>query len=165
VKKILNIIGSPFNRPQSINLDDFDSNELYNIAKKNKIGLLFLESLAKRHIINELLQIELDKQREIYKTLRITAERAAAILNNTRCRYAIVKSNYPFPATPNDVDLLILGDKDEYRNAIESMKANLFELVGKEEPLEICLHDTTRAKHFDDPLKKFASKDPFDVDK
>ena len=42
------------------------------------------------------------------------------------------------------------------------MKANSFEQVGGEAPLEMCLHDTTRCKH-NDPSNKFTLKDEFDV--
>lgn len=164
VKAILGIIGSPFNNPQNLNLDHFDLTELYDIAKKNKIGFLFLESLAKKKIITERLQYELEKNREIYLTQRLTAERSAFILNKTGCNYAVVKSLYPFPATPNDIDLLILDGNDKYRDAVQSMKNNHFELVGYEAPLEICLHDTRSSNHFDDPKKNFASKDPYDID-
>lgn len=164
VRAVLGVIGSPFNSPQSINLDDHDLTELYDIAQKNKIGFLFLDSLAKKKVINQLLQTELEKNREIHMTQRLTIERTATILNKTGCNYAVVKSYFPFLATPNDVDLLILGGNDQYRIAVEAMKDNYFELVGDEVPLEVCLHDTRSIKHFNDPLKKFASKDPFDID-
>lgn len=164
VKQILNIIGSPFNESCHTDLDHYDLSVLYKVAQKNKIGLLFLESLSEKREINDELQDELNKQRKIHTIHKVTLERAASIMNHSKCKYAIVKSNYPFPATPNDVDLLIVGRKKEYKNAIEAMKSNQFELVGKEEPLEICLHDTTRAKHSYDQGKEFVSKDPFDVD-
>lgn len=163
-RAILGIIGSPFNNVQSLDLERFDLTELYEIAQKNKIGFLFLESLTKAKIINDTLQTELHNLRETYFTQRLTSERAAAILNKTRCNYAVVKSRYPFPATPNDVDLLVLGDDDDYRDAVKSFRDNNFELVGDEAPFEVCLHDSRSTKHFDDPLKKFASKDPFDID-
>lgn len=162
VKTIMRIIGSPFNNPEYTGLDTYDLTELYGIAKKNKIGLLYLESLGTKHI-NDKLCTELNRQREKYNSLRVTNKRAADVLNNSGCKYAIVKSNYPFRTVPNDVDVLILGGNDEYRNAIESMKANYFEPVGGEAPLEMCLHDTTRGKH-NDPSNKFTLKDEFDVD-
>jgi len=164
IKQILNIIGSPFNKPRYNNLDNCDLPSLYKDARKNKIGLLFLESVVKKQEIDNRLTDELSKQREIYKIHNVTVQRAASIINQTKCKYAIVKSNYPFPATPNDVDLLIVDVKEEYRNAINAMESNQFEVIGKEEPLEICLHDAMRARHSDDPRKKFVSKDPFDVD-
>ena len=74
VKNLLNIIGSPFNR-QTLELEESESVELYDIARKNKIGLLFLETLAEKKKINNELQRELDKQREVQKTLLTTAER------------------------------------------------------------------------------------------
>ena len=157
VKIILNIIGSPFNESKNIELVNYA--ELYGIAQKNKIGLLFLESLFTGQIINGL-QSELDKQRLSHNHLRTTAERVGYILNKARCKYAIIKSNFPFPAVPNDVDVLIFGDNEEYNNAIEQMKVNQFEpLTEVEAPLELCLHDTSRAKHIDPMIK-----DPFDVD-
>jgi hypothetical protein len=162
IKIIMNVIGSPFDYPKNKNIDPHDTMELYNIAKKNKIGLFFLESLAKIQMIGGL-STELEKQREKYIRQRITTKRAAYVLNTTQCKYAIVKSNFPFPTVPNDVDLLILGGNEEYRSAIKSMKSNYFKPVGPEAPLEICLHDTTRAEH-NGAFDKFAVKDEFDVD-
>lgn len=162
VKIIMRLIGSPFNNPEDADLDPYGPAELYDVAKKNKIGLLFLESIETKLIDNEL-RLELDKQREKYNTQRITTKRAADVLNNSRCKYAIVKSNYPFRTVPNDVDVLILGGNEEYKGAIESMNLNHFEPVGQEAPLEMCLHDATRGKH-EDPSNKFTKKDEFDVD-
>jgi hypothetical protein len=48
IKTIMKVIGSPFNDPQDIDLDDVITQDLYRIAQKNKIGLFFLESLSKK---------------------------------------------------------------------------------------------------------------------
>jgi hypothetical protein len=166
VKKILYLIGTPFNSPGSMPIDDDTSLlKLYRIAYKNKLGLLFLESVAKQRPLQDVLQDELNKEREKKSTIQRTAQRSATILNYTKLRYAVIKSSYPFPAVPNDVDILILGPSYEYRKAVETMKKNQFVIVGgNEAPLEVCLHDNSRGKHFDDPSKDYASKDPFDVD-
>ena len=161
--EIARIIGSPFNNTRDFFQITYTINELYELAKKNKIGLLFLEGLAKKNLIGHLGE-ELIKQREIRRIQSITAMRAANILNDAGCKYAIVKSNYVFPTTPNDVDLLILGAEREYLRAIDAMKSEDFELVGDEAPLEVCLHDSDRSKHIDDLSKRFPSKDPYDVD-
>ena len=157
VKILLNIIGSPFN-PPILEPNYEDSIELYEIARKNKIGLLFLEKLEEKGKLNNELQLEINKQREAHETLRTTAERAASILNKSDCKYAVVKSKYPFPVVLSDVDILIFGGTKEYKHAIKSMTSSYFELMG-EAPLESMLHDK-RGKHSEESLEK----DPCDVD-
>ena len=130
VKNLLNIIGSPFNR-QTLELEDSESVELYDIARKNKIGLLFLETLAEKKKINNELQRELDKQREVQKTLLTTAERAASILNDSGCKYAVVKSRYPFPVVLSDVDILIFGGTKEYDHTIKLMTNSQLRTYGR----------------------------------
>jgi hypothetical protein len=164
IEKILNIIGSPFNSSQYLHPEDYNSVELFNIAQKNKIGLLFLEALAKQNKLAGELQIELGRQRKINETLQVTMLRAAAILNAAKCKYAVIKSIYPFPATPNDVDILVLGNGSEYKNTIALMKYNYFQLIGKEAPLEVCLHDSSRGRHLINTEESAYVKDPLDVD-
>lgn len=163
VKAVLNIIGTPFNASQTdSNSIDFNFDELYGTAQKNKIGLLFLESLSKQKqeiIPQNSLEAKLNSHIQLHRDLLSTVVRTATILNEIGCKYVVMKSIMPFPAVPNDVDVLILGNNDEYINAIERMKANDFEPLGEEAPLEICLHDSTRGKHVNPSIK-----DPFDVD-
>lgn len=159
IKSILNIIGSPFNKSQNFMLEQSNSHELYKIAQKNKIGLLFLQSLEREHITDDL-EVELGKQIQSYRYQLNTTERAANALNTIQCKYAIIKSIYPFPAVPGDVDILIFGDNKEYGNAIAAMKANYFEPFGEQAPLEESLHDISSGHKHIDPLLK----DPFDVD-
>jgi hypothetical protein len=161
VKALLNIVGSPFDKPH-VDLNHFSFDELYEIAQRNKIGLLFLESLSKQQqeiIPDELLETKLNAQTQLYQHLLSTAVRTATLLNEIECKYAIVKSIMPFHAVPNDVDVLILGNRKDYVSAIEHMKANNFEPIGEEAPLEISLHDSSRAQHVNPWIK-----DPFDVD-
>ena len=155
IKIILNLIGSPFN--DSTNSVSSNPSDLYSVAQKNKIGLLFLESLSHKNIINGL-EDELNKQKKFYLDQRETVTRVAEVLSVIQCKYAIIKSNFPFPAVPNDVDVLILGDDTEYDNAIKHMLNNNFELI-KSDPLEIFLHDARRARHVDPKIKE-----SFDVD-
>ena len=75
IKSIMRLIGSPFNNPENVDLNQNYLLLLYNIAKKNKIGLLFLETLIKIQKIGEL-STELEKQREKFLRQRITAKRA-----------------------------------------------------------------------------------------
>jgi hypothetical protein len=164
IKKILNLIGTPFDLPQEIEVDQLGCVDLYNIARKNKIGLLFLESLEKCQRLPEELIDELNEQRETYKILQATASRVAEILRGVKFKYAIIKSTYPFPAVPNDVDVLIFGNRGEYRSVIDLMKSSNFQLVGVEAPLEACLHDSSRSPPHHLTNYSPATKDPFDVD-
>ncbi len=159
VKRILGAIGSPFNKHQITGLEQYNSHELYKITQKNKIGLLFLQTLDREQIIGDL-KGELNKQTQSYNHLLGTAVRAANILNSTHCRYAVIKSIMPFPAVPGDIDILIFGDRKEYDDAIRSMTANYFENWGVHVPHEEILHDIQRGNRHIDP----AIKDPFDVD-
>ena len=155
VKNILNLIGSPFNS----STDSVSSNliDLYSIAKKNKIGLLFLESLSQKHNINGL-QEELLKQQQSHNDQRDTTERIVEVLNAIQCKYVITKSVFPFPAVPNDVDVLILGDDKEYNNVVKHLLNNNYELL-ETSPVEVSLHDVRRVQHVDKKIK-----DPFDAD-
>jgi hypothetical protein len=164
VKKILNIIGTPFNIPQQIEVDHFGCIDLYNIARRNKIGLLFLESLSRCHSLPKELTDELNKQREIHKILQVTATRVAEIFHTVEYKYAMIKSNYPFSAVPNDIDVLVFGTHNEYRNVINLMKSSNFQLVANEAPLEACLHDSTRSPKHRLAGNSVVVKDPFDVD-
>jgi hypothetical protein len=92
----LNIIGSPFDNSQKVGLThlDFNFNELYEVAQKNKIGLLFLESLCREKQIiidRDELQTKLNDQIQLYKYLLSTAEKAATI----DCKYIYLFVNMP----------------------------------------------------------------------
>jgi len=144
IKMILNIVGTPFNEPNFDGLEKYDVKELYQTAFNNKIGLLFLESLAEKNKIGELT-VELESQRKLKLQQQNTWQRTADVLNKTGCKYVIIKSIFPFPAIPNDVDVLMLGGDKDYRKAIEYLKNDKF-VVLDEAALEINLRDATTAK-------------------
>jgi len=144
IKQILNVIDTAFNEANLDGLENYDIKDLYKIAFKNKIGLLFLESLAEKNKIGELT-VELENQRKLKLQQQNTWQRTADVLNKTGCKYVIIKSIFPFPAIPNDVDVLMLGGDKDYRKAIEYLKNDKF-IVLDEAALEINLRDATTAK-------------------
>jgi hypothetical protein len=158
-RAIAQIIGSPFKNTERQIFSDlpFSVSELYGIAQKNKIGLYFLESLARTGSLGELEE-QLNRERRNYHLLRQTIERAAGILNTSGAVYAVIKSIMPFPAVPNDVDILIFGQALEYRTIVRRMKENGFQILGVA-PLEVCMHDGLQGLHED-----VSTKDPSDVD-
>jgi len=163
IKKLLHIVGTPFNESDGGQEDKNTIYQLYQIAQKNKIGLLFLESLSKIQDLDGL-EPEMKKQKEAFNNIRMTAKRVASVLNESNCKYVMIKSNYVFHAVPSDTDILTFGGKEEYSNALEYMKKNKFKPVEDPVPLESCLHDTSRGSHINDHTLWHASKDPLDAD-
>jgi hypothetical protein len=157
LRVVVRTIGTPFNNAQGNEMHNFNNLDLYDLARRNKIGLLFLESLA-RNGTSEL-EDELIKQRNYFRDLKQTTLRISDILNKTSCVYAIIKSNYSFPAVPNDVDVLIFGSESDYDDAVKVICKNSFEKLD-EAPLESCFHDNLRGVRHENPKVK----DIFDVD-
>ena len=155
--QLLQIIGTPFDEPQVTELSNLEADKLYSIATRNKIGLLFLESLAR---FRSLYSLQSNYEQLLAKYIQLcnTAEHVGSILNMIKCNYAIIKTLMPFHAVPNDVDVLILGDDQEFKSAEKSILDSTFVLLG-EAPLEICFHDLRDGPH-DNP----SVKDPYDVD-
>jgi len=115
--------------------------KLYNHSYKNKIELLFLKSLKKNDLLNDLAE-ELKIQNRRKELQQNTWKRTVDILNQIDCKYAIIKSIFPFDVVPNDVDIIILGNEKEYQNAIEHLQNNNFRLLEKAS-LEANLIDNT----------------------
>ena len=139
-KQILEIIGTPYNEPV-LKTTNLDFMKLYNHAYKNKIELLFLKSLEKNGLLNDLAK-ELKIQNKRKELQQNTWKRTVDVLNQIDCKYAIIKSIFPFDAVPNDVDVIILGNKKEYRKSIEHLQNNDFKLL-EEASLEANLIDNT----------------------
>jgi hypothetical protein len=89
IKKIMNLIGTPFNAPKQIEVDHFGCIDPYNIAKKNKIELLSVEPLSKYHSLPKELADELNKQRQMHEVLQVIA----IYIHAVEYKYAIIKHN------------------------------------------------------------------------
>lgn len=121
--KLIKIIGSPF-ISEDEKLDNCESTELYNIAIKNKIPLLYLQALDHRDELNKLkdkYQKEIDK----YNKFLNTTIKVAKLLNENNINYAIIKTLRPFPYVPGDIDVLILDD-EEHKKAIRILLENRY---------------------------------------
>lgn len=151
----MNIIGSPFNKSRLIN-HNYENQKLYELAGKNKIGLMFLENLSNIDKIGEL-KSSLISERKSHNELRITAQRIGEILGKLECTYAIVKSNYPFPAVPNDVDVLIFDNKG-FQEIVRKVEQEGFFILD-EAPFESWIRDHSRNQS-----KDISDKTPFDID-
>ena len=163
--KLLRTIGSPFISCQEQELPESkdEASKLYDYATKNKIGLVYLESL-KNHGKSEDFGLKLKYREEQKKhTEQIaTAVRISERFNSSSVNYAIFKSIMPFPATPNDVDIIHFGSNAEYEKAVRILPRSEYMEVndaGLTDTSQRMFHDTRECEHVD-PY----TKDVFDID-
>lgn len=161
--KLLRIIGSPFlssEKPLRIKSKK-EAQELYPHAVRNKIGLLYLETLAKQRKLEEFgLSPKYQKERKRHAEQQLTAVRIARLFNTNNIDYVLYKSIIPYPAVPNDVDILHLGSKANYRKAVELILNSDYEKIADvSSPAETEVHDTR-----DGPHTGSQTKDVYDID-
>ena len=161
--RLLKTIGSPFVSEQELPGNKGEALELYAYATKNKIGLLYLEAMKNQGKLEEFqLKSEYEEEQKRHNEQAITARRIAELLNSSGVNYAIFKSIMPFPATPNDVDILHFGSDSEYKRAVEIMlRSNYIEVKGKADAQQCMFHDI-RDGHCPAPHPQ--EKDIYDVD-
>lgn len=127
--RLLRTIGSPFVPVAEMPGDDIETPEIYDLAVKNKIPLLYMETLKQRGKLNKL-KTEYDKEYRRYTEFIEEFTKTAKILNATDVDYAVFKTVRPYPVVPGDVDIVILGGDSEYKKAVELfLKANYKEAV------------------------------------
>jgi len=116
--RLLRIIGSPFITDTGLLVGDVEAPELYDLAIKNKISLLYLEALkAKGRLIK--LKPQYEEARNKYTNFQNALSRAAKILNGNHIDYAIFKTIRPYPEVPGDVDTIILGNESMGKTTID----------------------------------------------
>jgi len=161
--KLLRTIGSPFapEQKQVLLENRSEAVELYDYAIKNKIGLAYLESLKGREKLEEFgLKLKYQEEQKKHNEQEITASRVSELFNSFSVNYAIFKSIMPFPATPNDVDIIHFGSAKEYKKATEIMlHSNYIEIKGQADAEQRMFHDARECGHLD-PHKK----DVYDID-
>lgn len=156
--KLLRTIGSPFAERFESPQDPSEALQLYNHALKNKIGLLYLEGLKEQGRLGEL-ESEYGEQCKKRSKILLTLARAAKLLDSAGIEYVIFKSNMPYPAITNDVDILLLGSDAELGRAAQVMLQSGYKQIGDEAPLEVMFHDSRDVPHADP-----REKDIYDVD-
>jgi hypothetical protein len=117
---LLRIIGSPFGvsgieRP-------IESDELYQYAFKNRLGLLYLSALKEQDKLDKLIQEYEMLDRRAYET-RLTAARVAQVFDTAGIPYVLFKTLRSYPATPNDVDVIFLGPGKQFEDAKGTLRS------------------------------------------
>lgn len=118
--QLLIMIGTPFELGK-VWEEPEESEELYQYAFKNRIGLLYLLALKERDKLNVLIPKYEELDIRARETL-VTAARAAKVLNDVGVNYVIFKTFRPYPATPNDVDIVCIGSNSTYEEALFAVK-------------------------------------------
>ena len=154
--KLLKLIGSPFDSekvaPENCKILNF-----YNISVKNKIELLYLQSLKQLGKLGNLGHIY-EQRKKDYEVFLRTIVRTSNLLKEKGVNAIVFKTLMPFEIIPNDIDMIILDKNAEYNAIIEFMIKNGF-VVFDSVPHCTSLHDMRDIPHVD-PNRK----DPYDVD-
>ena len=160
--KLLRTIGSPFTSDQEPPRSGSEALELYNHATKNKIGLFYLKTLRDRDKLEDFgLELKYQAEQKKHNEQSLTASRIAELFNSFGVNYAIFKSIMPFPATPNDVDIIHFGSDGEYEKAVEVMlQSDYMEVKGQADAEQRMFHDARDGELNPHPHKK----DVYDVD-
>jgi hypothetical protein len=102
-------IGIPGNheRPSSqLRNEDFQS--FLQLAEKNKIPLLFLQTVNCNHNIQLILSHYEDRYKNTLNLITYTAD----LLEKLKVPYTLFKTLKPFPYTPSDIDILLWSDEN-----------------------------------------------------
>src|ERR1035441_1537447 len=118
---LIDLLGSPFADKPPRRFSDEELLEVYDLAFPNRVALLYL-SLHRREIWDSRLEEKYQalKARE-QMTLGVIA-RVAKVLNEWRPdQYVVFKSIKPYPATPNDTDVICLADPLGYEEMYQHL--------------------------------------------
>ena len=138
--QLLQIIGSPF--ALAVNPPDFTHNHkrsLFQLAFENRVELLFLDAIKKFNKVKGLEEEYIKLQERQTMTLSVTAK-ACYHLEASNIPYVVFKSIKPYPATPNDTDILCLGNKEDYKRGLRTFLVAGYKEHGTA-PLQINIYD------------------------
>jgi hypothetical protein len=113
--------------------------ELYQYSVKNRLSLLFLETLKKNEKLNKLKPYYEKESTRYLETLNAVIG-VSQILTNGNLPHAIYKTARPYKATTVDIDLLIFKSQNEYKKAIETLQKAGYKIKGRG-PLSTTLQD------------------------
>ncbi|MBM3210680.1 hypothetical protein FJZ33_00555 [Candidatus Poribacteria bacterium] len=138
--EIIEIIGSPFEKSKFANPDFEKLVDIYDSAFEDRVALLYL-SLYRKPSWNSLLEDMYQKlENRRLETLSVISEICGKL--NAYCPndYVVFKSLKPYPATPNDTDILFLNNKEDFLKTIEYLYSFDYQFHEKA-PLQTTLYD------------------------
>lgn len=118
--ELIKIIGSPYVEEKK-DVEETSLEEIYDRAFADRVALLYLGIHRKEGwspFLEEKYQA-LNSRRE--KTLDVIVTLGNALNDFDINDYAIFKSLKPYPATPNDTDVIIFGDNRKFNAALDCL--------------------------------------------
>lgn len=114
--ELLRTIGSPL---VTLSLPDVEESlEIYEHAVKNKIPLLYMDALKKQGRLNKL-KSEYEQRYTQHLNFRWGAAKVSRVLGDAGIKHVIIKSIKLYPASGGDLDVLVFGKDDSYRQAVK----------------------------------------------
>lgn len=106
-----------------------ESEALFDLAFRNNVEMLYMSQLRTCGRLNRLASAFSEFEERRAKTSECIV-RIARTLAREEIPYAITKSLRPFPAIPNDTDVLYLGPLSDYKRAVAAIEQAGFLPVG-----------------------------------
>lgn len=111
---LFELLGSPFSSTPLKRFSDQDLLDVYDHAFRNRVALLYL-SLHRRQGWDPILEQHYQKLEQRQQSTFSVIVRLALALNKwDPSGYVVFKSIKPYPATPNDTDVICLSDSSRY---------------------------------------------------
>jgi len=104
-------IGSPFISKDQNSVKE--SRILYELAKKNKVGLLYLDAVSKSGRLNDLKK-EYESELLRYNDFLAGMSYVHKIFIEEQLDYVFFKTLRPYPGIGRDADVMVLGQKKAY---------------------------------------------------
>jgi len=118
--ELIKIIGTPYgNQRTSIGVDVLY--KIYEKAFEDRVALLYLTLYRKPEWPKTLKALFVNLETRRKNTLSVISNLANVLNQYCPDEYAVFKSLKPYPATPNDTDVIFFGDKNRFENLIEHL--------------------------------------------
>ena len=98
-----------------------ESLDVFDYAFRNRIALLYLQTLADHGRLDRLGS-QYERLCKRHNNLHCDIRTLTHSLEATGIAYAIVKTLRYYPANPNDIDVVLLGNSDECERATETVE-------------------------------------------
>lgn len=138
--KCVKICGSPFVEKNGTGYTDKELLKIYDYAFPNRVALLYLTLHKKQYWAQQLESLYEKLHHRESMTTDVIAAVADKMNKFDKNSYVIFKSLKPYPATPNDTDVLFLGHKQYYEKAYQFLLDQGY-LFHEWAPLQRTLYD------------------------
>lgn len=124
--ELIRVVGSPFvdKKPE---ICEARLLSIYDQAFKDRVGLLYLSIHRKPEWHDDLEQKFQNLNERRNKTLEVVSTLGATLNDYGVEKYAIFKSLKPYPATPNDTDIINFGKQKQFKAVLDHLYANGYE--------------------------------------